>query len=250
MTSFLIASLGFGSGPYPGPNGPVTCTQLEHSEYRESGEHWNALAYVAEKKYCNKCGRPTYQEWFASINWQSRNIEYWREIFRTAADAERGLDGGLPFFYLWEADTRVHGRLVRGDEDYDPNADTSSIREFFRPKSVLTLLRQRYKYSWHKQWGSEKHLTLIEHIRLHRYRERLPLRKENRYPGFDSLLYAEIEAMMPDETCKDNYRAADISIRKDMQRYRKQKERGCCGDADKEVTIMGRKFMIGLNFGH
>jgi hypothetical protein len=229
---------------------PVTCTQLDHSEYRESTNHWNALEWVGEKKACTKCGRPTYQEWFAAINWENRDIEYWRRIFRAAAAAERGQDKELPFFYLWESKSRGGERLVQGDEDYDPNADTSGIREFFRPKHVLTLLHQRYKFSWHKQWGREKHLTLIEHIRLYRYRERLAPAKENRYPGFDSLLRMELEDLAKDRDYVDNRRFAAINSRKDMQRYRKQRDSGCCGSVDKEVSILGRKFMIGLNFGH
>jgi len=234
--------------PLPNKEWPA-CTQLDHSEYRESTEHWNALEWVGEKKSCAKCGRPTYQAWFEAINWENRDIEYWRRIFRVAAAAERGLDGELPFFFLWESKRFAGERLIQGDEDYDPNADTSGIREFFRPKHVRTLLHQRYKYSWHKQWGREGRLTLIEHIRLYRYRERLPVRKENSYPGFNSLLRMEMEDLT-DDTCTDNYRVADVSIRKDMQRYRKQRDSGCCGSIDKEVSIMGRKFMIGLNYGH
>jgi len=60
----------------------------------------------------------------------------------------------------------------------------------------------------------------------------------------------ELDDLAEDRDCVDNYRIADVSKRKDMRRYRKQRDSGCCGSVDKEVSIMGRKFMIGINFGH
>jgi len=247
-----INSLGFGSGPYPTPLVPVTCTQLDHSEYRESGNYWNALEWVGEKKECAKCGRPTYQAWFAAINWESRDVEYWREIFRTADDAEKGLDGGLPFIYLWDSKGWAGQRTVRGDEDFDPRAEALKTQAGmqFRTRSVLSRLEQKYRFSWRDQHGSPKRQTLAQHIRQCRYDRRRPQRKENRYPGFDSLLRMELDDLAKERDCVDNYRIADVSKRKDMRRYRKQRDSGCCGSADKEVSIMGRKFMIGINFGH
>lgn len=242
-------SHGFGSGPYPGPNGLVVCTQLDHSEYRESTNHWNALEWTGEKKACAKCGRPTYSEWFKAINWESRDTEYWREIFRTAEDAERGLDGGLPFIYLWESKGFRGQRLIQGDEDWDPNA-SPNVREFFRPKSVLKLLEQRYRFSWRNQQGRPERMTLVQHIRRRRYEERRPVGKENRYPGFDGLLRMELDDLAEGKDYVDNRRFAAVKSRADMRRYRKQRDSGCCGSIDKEVSIMGRKFMIGCNFGH
>jgi hypothetical protein len=59
-----------------------------------------------------------------------------------------------------------------------------------------------------------------------------------------------------DDPCTDNYRVARLDRRKDMKRYRAQKERGCCGSHDEVVTIGGffglfsRRYTIGFNFGH
>ena len=53
-----------------------------------------------------------------------------------------------------------------------------------------------------------------------------------------------------DEECIDNYRFAFCDDAGAMAEYELAQESGCCGSADFEVTINGRKANIGYNFGH
>ena len=52
------------------------------------------------------------------------------------------------------------------------------------------------------------------------------------------------------DPCMDNWRFAALDKPGDVRRYRARRATGCCGFADKKVTIHGRKFIIGCNYGH
>jgi hypothetical protein len=48
----------------------------------------------------------------------------------------------------------------------------------------------------------------------------------------------------------DNYRVADTSIPSQVAAYEIQRNKGCCGSYDKEITYGTRKIMVGFNYGH
>ncbi len=52
------------------------------------------------------------------------------------------------------------------------------------------------------------------------------------------------------DPCQDNFRFADARSAGDMKRYKRRVRSGCCGSHDTTVVIKGRKFWIGLNYGH
>lgn len=52
------------------------------------------------------------------------------------------------------------------------------------------------------------------------------------------------------DPCMDNFRFADAGKSGDMKRYKRRVRRGCCGSYDTTVTIKGRKFWMGCNYGH
>lgn len=62
---------------------------------------------------------------------------------------------------------------------------------------------------------------------------------------------ATLNKASKDEACVDNYRVARMNSTSQMRRYRKQKERGCCGSHDfKAVGPDGNRYLMGFNYGH
>jgi hypothetical protein len=53
-----------------------------------------------------------------------------------------------------------------------------------------------------------------------------------------------------DDSCIDNGRFAWADDPKEVEKYHKQADNGCCGFFDTEVVIKGRKALIGCNYGH
>lgn len=55
-----------------------------------------------------------------------------------------------------------------------------------------------------------------------------------------------------DDNCIDNYRAACMSVSRQVRRYRKTRAKGCCGFYDTIVRcpIDGCRYLIGFNYGH
>jgi hypothetical protein len=55
-----------------------------------------------------------------------------------------------------------------------------------------------------------------------------------------------------DESCVDNYRVAKVGNTCQERRYRRQKNRGCCGfyDIVDLCPIDGKSYRLGFNYGH
>lgn len=53
-----------------------------------------------------------------------------------------------------------------------------------------------------------------------------------------------------DDSCIDNTRFAWVDDPKALKEYHEQASQGCCGSYDTEVSINGRRAMIGCNYGH
>jgi hypothetical protein len=61
----------------------------------------------------------------------------------------------------------------------------------------------------------------------------------------------ELDAHSADEDCRDNWRVARLGNRNQMRRYRRQKENGCCGEAEFFLTGPdGHNYVLGYNYGH
>jgi len=71
--------------------------------------------------------------------------------------------------------------------------------------------------------------------------------------NFDSVEEAfdwmENEALLG-ENCIDNHRFSFLSNDKEMNKYEMQKDSGCCGSFDEEITICNMPAIIGCNYGH
>jgi len=48
----------------------------------------------------------------------------------------------------------------------------------------------------------------------------------------------------------DNYRVCQIGNSQEENDYTKRYERGCCGERDWEVEVLGVKYKLGFNYGH
>jgi hypothetical protein len=53
-----------------------------------------------------------------------------------------------------------------------------------------------------------------------------------------------------DDPCVDGERFAFSDDKEAIRAYEIVKDNGCCGFFDEEITVNGRKAMIGCNYGH
>jgi len=63
----------------------------------------------------------------------------------------------------------------------------------------------------------------------------------------DAICWMEDEINDP---CIDNFRYTSTDNYDGMVTYEQQQESGCCGSYDTYVTIGGKEWMIGCNYGH
>jgi hypothetical protein len=199
------------------------CTNLDHSDYKVAG-NFHGLERIGRRSHCEVCGRPEFWKWFNDLYWHTKNPAYWKQIFKDAEEQ-------LAFF--WKCEPRGGRALfsVYVDGDVD---DVRSILIPTRPdwaRGNLTVLIQQERYKRRQQ-----------HIKDHTLG----------YGEIQSFLEKELRQLIEKNDLEyvDNYRYAAMDVRKDMRRYRKIKDKGCCGSFDAEVTIAGRKYMVGCNYGH
>lgn len=62
----------------------------------------------------------------------------------------------------------------------------------------------------------------------------------------------QIDKLINNLECVDNIRVADSSRKKQVRRYKKQQQLGCCGSLDtaKYCSTNGKTYLIGCNYGH
>jgi hypothetical protein len=196
------------------------CKPIDHSDFKVAGNFYG-LERVRSITDCAKCGRPVFDEWFRKLDWKSTDRAYWKQVFKDASAQK-------VFFFRAEPGTRYDSFQVSVDPD---NGDPASILAPHFPRWV-------------------KNGDIVVEIKQRRYRERMSETKEHHYGVYQPSIDAEIHRMMGKLDYVDNTRFAAVDNRKDMRRYRDAASRGCCGSCDKEITIYGRKFMIGCNYGH
>jgi len=54
----------------------------------------------------------------------------------------------------------------------------------------------------------------------------------------------------PKYECADNYRWAEIGNKKQLKLFMIKKEAGCCGCYEDTITVLGKQYLIGFNYGH
>ena len=94
-------------------------------------------------------------------------------------------------------------------------------------------------------------LDLVADLKQRKYEWQRPKPRTNSYgPEVDGFLEQCLQDL-EDETgdcCVDNRRFAATDSRADMRIF--YRDEGCCGKAHKIVSFKGRKYIIGLNYGH
>lgn len=195
------------------------CTSYDHSNFEKSRNFWGLERKREPSAECQKCGRPEFMEWFRKLNWQLRDPAYWKQVFKDAKEQKVFFFRAVP----------SHDQYSWGIE-VDPDKDPATLLRATRP-----------------DWARG---DIGKVILERRYEERKTPKKEHDYGFLQGSIDREISRMTADLDCVDNIRFAAMNSRKDMRRYRAQQDEGCCGSHDEEVTIYGRKFMIGCNYGH
>ena len=197
------------------------CTLLHHSDYKIATNHWGLEHLRPEREKCDRCGLPSFDTWYRAINFDNRDPAYWKQIFKEAHERKA-------FYFKAEP----HHGWAYGDVYVDADKDPiSGLKPGGPPKN----------------WAN---LSLIDEIRHRRYNYRLQERKEHDYGAYQPGIDRAIRKMVADLEYVDNTRFAAMDNRKDLKRYNKAKDKGCCGSVDYPILVKGRKFMIGCNYGH
>jgi hypothetical protein len=170
---------------------------------------------------------PDVQTWIESqivpISWHENVPAYWKEIL-VHANAESCLpqDVSVAWYrYLWRWER------VRVPEQ----SELASVR-FLAPSDWIKAIRY-IERSW-RDWPIR-----VSGDAINLYGELI-----------GALLNAEIRRMTEKLDCVDNIRVARTDDKKQLRLYREQQKAGCCGRHDQTVTIDGRSYLIGCNYGH
>jgi hypothetical protein len=217
-------------------------------EFGELIEDWQeAIDRVRHPEKIYGEGQPL-SEWIlermesGAIDWHRRDPDYWRGWFREVSDwrkvsfppqpcplTARAKARTWPFFL------RIVAEKIGAADRHVPGVWVGNGRE---PTSAAQWLR-RVRY-------------------LHRTVRDRPgaARGDNPVKDYGLLvgraLNKHMSQMVKDigDSCVDNFRFARMDRAGDMRRYRIAKAGGCCGSFDRVVTILGKKYIIGCNYGH
>lgn len=198
----------------------MDCTLLDHSDFKLGTNHWGLEYVPGGKDFCAKCGRKSFEGWFNSLEWQNRGKAYWKQAFKEAREQQ------VFYFKAWP-----NGNTSRWNAGCDPDEPD--------PTKILRIVRPM----WVKD-GIDKA------IKQTRYRNRQCVTKEHSYGEYQLGINRAIKRMVKKLENATNVRFAAVDCRKDMRRYRDALEKGCCGYMDITITVLGKKFTIGCNFGH
>lgn len=124
---------------------------------------------------------------------------------------------------------------------------------------------------WSQAWGEvgEGDLDTVKQLlgpeEAERFEERLRFEVWVRWQGYPSLEDAvrrhlsewevvkhlpKLQRQLLDFEYNDNYRFAPKDDPAAVAEYERLRGRGCCGFHDEELTIEGRTFLFGFNWGH
>ena len=99
-----------------------------------------------------------------------------------------------------------------------------------------TIERLKSRRNWKREEHAQRHLDS-------------PERQYGEIVG--GIISASMSAAMRGKSCIDNHRWAKIGNSADMRRYRRAKDKGCCGFYDDKIFIpFVGSFLIGFNYGH
>ena len=202
------------------------CTNLDHSDYKRATNFWGLEKKTGDLERCAKCGRPSFDYWFKNLPWQTRDPVFWKQVFHDAVEQKMFFfKATVPRIDSWQSTVYV---------DAEVNDPTSLLRPT------------------HPEWLTKTYRGNIqEAIKQTRYLKRRTPQKEHDYGAkYQGSIDRQIALMLDGLDCTDNVRFAALDSRKDMRRYNDAKDSGCCGSHDEVVTIYGRHFTIGCNYGH
>jgi hypothetical protein len=222
------------------------CSSRTDDEFEELIEDWSDAVREARGGLKSPENRkPLIGEWimarFSKIDWHRRDKEYWAQIFKTAEEEARVPPKGYG------------GHTVRKRRWGWP---------IFR-QLITDKVRPAYRHipmGWYDDDNRPR--TVADWIRRVRYIVRVVKDAPGAWRGDDPIAdYGErIGRMLNgamtrmakdiDDPCMDNFRFSAMDRPGDLRRYRDRRASGCCGSYDQEITIDGRKFIIGCNYGH
>lgn len=201
------------------------CTNVDHSEYKRATNFWGLERKTGELNRCAKCGLPSFDFWFNSLPWEVRDPVFWKQVFDDAVKQKAFFfKAVVPGIASWQYTIYF---------DADCNDPSSRLRPT------------------HPEWLTNTYGGDISAaIKQTRYLKRRTPLKEHNYGRYQPSIDRQISLMLEGLDCTNNVRFAALDSRKDMRRYNDAKEKGCCGSHDEVVTIYGRHFTIGCNYGH
>ena len=125
----------------------------------------------------------------------------------------------------------------------------------FDPKTGMTHFEKNDKIKQIFEDNANKvYQTIDEKLELYYRHNFSPTIKEQLSESIDEDTLEKILKLFvkfdEDYEYADNFRAANIDNSEQMKKYKRRKEKGCCGFYDEIYFINGKKYMIGFNYGH
>jgi hypothetical protein len=217
------------------------CSDQTDDEFEELLEDWHAA--VSKARGEPEDTRPFIADWIldriedGDIDWHLRDHDYWRELLIRV-----------------DRETRLPPKRV------EPRTARSRARtwRYFSSRLVEKARFNSLEYGWFENVPE----TPADWVRRSRYVFRAAREQVGALRGQDpirdygerigELLLAQMARLRREinDPCMDNFRFADASEPGDMKRYKRRVRQGCCGSHDTTVTIRGKVFWIGCNYGH
>jgi hypothetical protein len=98
-----------------------------------------------------------------------------------------------------------------------------------------------------------KHIAafLYHEARSRRYEQLIEFHWEDQFsPAEVEWINQQFQELTVDLECCDNFRAAKNQKSKQVRRYWKRAEEGCCGSMNVVRSWLGTEYLLGCNYGH
>ena len=221
------------------------CVSRTDDEFEELIEDWDKAIYFARNPGVTCDFRQPISDWILSnfdvVDWHNRDKSYWVELFNRVDEV-----------------TVVPPRGFRSHTVRRAKLKWSIFRQIITEKTGAS---QRHIP---RGWYDDKNVPRNQADWLKRVRFIVRVvrdapgaaRGDDPVADYGERIGKMINGAMTrmakdiDDPCMDNFRFAEMDKSGDLRRYWDQRARGCCGSCDQVVTIDGRKFQIGCNYGH
>lgn len=213
-----------------------------------------------EEEYAKVRSQQRLDSWILDqdLDWLLKDRAYWKEVFLRAT-AETFVPGTRIFSH-YRVEPTLHSASY-GDPEKDRVLTfwillTYKFRDKIGSQDPYSPDLLGYKDFKAAEAGPRTPGQWIRALRFmirhEETRRRAGVREtlEDYPPDIRALLQSEFDRLSDGCEYVDNQRFAEMSKRGEIRRYKTKKRSGCCGFVDEKVTIKGKPYLIGFNYGH